>query len=394
MRNPSDRLRRIVGTVLIAAGLFAAGFVAGNINAVTIAQSGETDVVGVLTETWNLVRSEYIDPVDADAALEGAVRGMLDSLDDPFTGYMSPDDFSAANAELEGEIQGIGVVIRTDEDTGAVEVVSVMDGTPAKAAGVLAGDVFHAINGRPAVEMTQDELAGMVRGPEGTDVSITFVRNDELIDLVITRARITIPNIESRVVGENIAYVRLNQFSVNARAELDQALSELKVNQRGGLIFDLRDNPGGLLSSAVQIASAFVPSGPVVTEWFSPDQQTVFEADGTYSGIAVPIIVLVNEGSASGSELVAAAMQDTGVARIVGERTFGKGTVQTWHELSNGGGLRLTVARWLSPGGRWIHENGVVPNPLVLWDQHDYNDPSDPQLEAAIRLLEPASVAP
>lgn len=394
MRISSARLRRIAGTALLAAGLFAAGFLAGNINAVTTAQSSETDVIGILGETWNLLRTEYIDPVDANAALEGAVRGMLDSLDDPFTGYMSPDDFSAANAELEGEIQGIGVVIRTDEDTGAVEVVSVMDGTPAKAAGVLAGDIFHAIDGRLAADMTQDELAGMVRGPEGTDVSITFVRNDELIDLIITRARITIPNIESRVVGANLAYIRLNQFSVNARAEIDQALSDLKVNQRSGLIFDLRDNPGGLLSSAVQVASAFVPSGPVVTEWFSADRQTVFEADGSYAGITVPIIVLVNEGSASGSELVAAAMQDTGVARIVGERTFGKGTVQTWHELSNGGGLRLTVARWLSPSGRWIHENGVVPNPLILWNPRDYDDPSDPQLNAAIRLLEPVSVTP
>jgi carboxyl-terminal processing protease len=226
-----------------------------------------------------------------------------------------------------------------------------------------------------------------VRGPEGTDVAITFARGDELIEMVITRKRITIPNVESEIVGDNIAYVRLNQFSSNARAEIDRALEELDVNSRAGLIFDMRDNPGGLLSSAIDVASAFIPSGPIVTEWFSETEQQVFEATGDYANITVPIVVLVNEGSASGSELVAGAIQDTGVATLIGERTFGKGTVQTWHQLSNGGGVRITIARWITPGGRWIHERGIVPSTLVLWNPRDYDDPRDPQLDAAIQAI-------
>jgi carboxyl-terminal processing protease len=393
MRAIPVRVRRTLWISVVVIGLFSAGFLAGNARTMTSAQSPDPDVIGMLTEVYNLMQNEYIDPVDANSALKGALDGMLGSLDDPFSGYMTPEDFDMTNAEFEGEIQGIGVVIRTNEDAGTIEVVSVLDGAPAQAAGVLPGDIFHAINGELAADMSQDELASQVRGPEGTDVNITFVRNDELIDLVITRARITIPNVESRVVGDNTAYVKLNQFSANARAEIDAALQELDVNTRDGLIFDLRDNPGGLLSSAVEVGSAFVENGPIVTEWFGPDKQTVFDADGTYAGITVPIVVLVNEGSASASELVSAAMQDTGVATIIGERTFGKGTVQTWHELSNGGGLRLTIARWLSPGGRWIHERGVVPDTLVMWTPRTFNEGDrDPQLEYAISEIQQQQV--
>ena len=384
----SGRIKRTIGTTIAIAGLLSVGFLAGNLHSATSAQSPDPDVVGIISEVYNLMQSQGINPVDPNVALEGALTGMLDTLDDPFSGYMTPEDFAMANEEFEGEIQGIGVVIRTLEDTGEVQVVSVLDGSPAKSAGVHNGDIFHAINGELASEMSQDELANRVRGPEGTDVNITFSRDGELIDMVITRARITIPNIESQVVGDNIGYVRLNQFSARAREELDAALAELDINSRNGLIFDLRDNPGGLLSSAVSVGSAFVEEGPIVIEWFGENDQTVFESDGTYAGITVPIVVLVNEGSASASELISAAMQDTGAATIIGERTFGKGTVQTWHELSNGGGLRLTVARWISPSGRWIHERGVVPDTLVMWNPTGVEGERDPQLDYAIGVIE------
>lgn len=393
MRSIPVRLRRTIWMSVLVVGLFAAGFLAGNFHSVTSAQSATPDVIGVINEVYSLMQSQYIDPVDPNKALEGALNGMMGTLDDPFSGYMSPEDYQMTNEEFQGEIQGIGVTIRTLENTGEVQVVSVLDGSPAQSAGVQPGDVFHAINGELASGMTQDKLASLVRGPEGTGVQITFSRSGELFDLNITRARITIPNVESRVVGDNIGYLKLNQFSANAREEMDAALASLDINNRDGLIFDLRDNPGGLLSSAVSVGSAFIQDGPIVTEWFGENEQTVFSADGTYAGITVPIVVLVNEGSASASELVSAAMQDTGVATIVGERTFGKGTVQTWHELSNGGGLRLTIARWISPSGRWIHERGVVPDTLVMWNGHATEDERDPQLDYAIGRIESQSPA-
>ncbi len=391
MRVTRARITRVLGSAIVAAMLLTTGFLMGNFHSVTSAQSSteasDPNVVGVLTEVYNLLQSEYIDPVDAEAALNGALSGMMGSLNDPFSGYMTPASFARSNEELEGHIQGIGVVIRTNEDSGAIEVVSVLEGSPAQAAGVLNGDIFHTVNGELAADMSQDDLASKVRGPEGTDIAITFARGDDLIDMVITRSRITIPNVESSIVGDNMAYIKLNQFSTDARAAIDRAIEELDVNNRDGLIFDMRDNPGGLLSSAIDVASAFIPSGTIVTEWFSENQQQVFEATGDYAGITVPIVVLVNESSASASELVAAAMYDTHVATLIGERTFGKGTVQTWHELSNGGGVRLTIARWVTPGGSWIHHRGVVPNMLVMWNPRDYNDPRDPQLDAAVNFL-------
>ncbi|HYO89604.1 MAG TPA: S41 family peptidase [Candidatus Limnocylindrales bacterium] len=391
MRLSRGHVTRIFGTALLVIMLLTAGFLMGSLHSVTSAQgdtqSSDPNIADVVSEVYNLMRSEYIDPIDAEKALDGALSGLMGSLNDPFSSYMNPESFARTNEEMQGQIQGIGVVIRTNEDTGAIEVVSVLEGSPAQAAGVHSGDIFHAINGELATEMTQDDLASKVRGPEGTDISITFARGDELIDMIITRSRITIPNVESRIVGNNIAYIKLNQFSTDARADIDRALEELSVNERDGLVFDMRDNPGGLLSSAIDVASAFIPSGPVVTEWFSEDHQQVFEATGDYAGITVPIAVLVNEGSASGSELVAGAIQDTGVAMLIGERTFGKGTVQTWHELSNGGGVRLTIARWITPGGRWIHHRGIVPNTLVMWNPTDYDDANDPQLDAAIQFL-------
>lgn len=388
MRVSRSHITRILGSAALVFTLLTAGFLMGTMHAATSAQGNtDTDVTGIFREVYNLLRAEYIDPIDTEAALNGALTGMMNSLDDPFSGYMTPDSFARSNDELEGHIQGIGVVIRADDNTGAVEVVSVIENSPAQAAGVRSGDIFHSVGGELVAGMSQDELASRVRGPENTSVAITFARGSELIDMVITRKRITIPNVESRIVGDNIAYIKLNQFSTEARTELDRAIAALQVNERAGLIFDMRDNPGGLLSSAIDVASAFIPSGPIVTEWFGKDRQQVFEATGDYAGITVPIVVLVNEGSASGSELVAGAIQDTGAATLMGERTFGKGTVQTWHELSNGGGVRITIARWITPGGRWIHQRGIVPDTLVMWNPRDYDDPRDPQLDAAIEFL-------
>jgi carboxyl-terminal processing protease len=218
-------------------------------------------------------------------------------------------------------------------------------------------------------------------------------REDELVDFMITRAKITVPNIETRILDGDIAYIQLNQFSSHAREELDTAIDELDVQDRAGLIFDLRDNPGGLLSSAIDIASAFVPEGPVVIEAFGDGREQVFEADGTYADLGVPVVVLVNEASASASELVAGALQDTDNAYIIGETTLGKGTVQQWLPLQNDAGLRLTIARWLTPDRRWIHLEGITPDEIIEWAPTIYEDPNDPQLEAAVDWLQQAEVA-
>lgn len=400
MKQPNALMGRFqhLATAVVIVAVFLAGFAAGNLNVIGAAQ-GDTSVspeveeaFAPLWQVYNLIQRDYIDPVDLETLVNGATTGMVEALGDQFSGYMDPQTFTLMNQDLEGEIEGIGVVIRTDETTGQVEVVGLLEGAPAQSAGILPGDVFAKVNGVSVTGMSQLELATQVRGPEGTDVVITVLRNDELLDFTITRARIVIPNVESRIVDGDIAYIRLNQFSATARHDIDVALAELDVNNRQGLVLDLRDNPGGLLTSAIDVASAFIREGTIVTEAFSDENQTVFTATGDYADITVPIVFLVNGGSASASELVAGAVQDAGVATIIGETTFGKGTVQTWHNLVNGGGVRLTIARWLTPAGRWIHDNGITPDIVVAAELMPAGAQDDNQLDAAIQYLEDENV--
>lgn len=388
---------RFIFTVASGVAIFAGGFAIGTLSTVIHAQTVNlpADAAAAfepISEVYDLIQSQYIDDIDPQTLADGALRGMVEALGDRFSSYMNAEEYEIMSDDLEGQIEGIGVVIRTDEETGEVEVVGLLEGAPAQLAGVLPGDIFYSVDGVPVETMSQYDLATRVRGPQGSSVLVTMRRGDELIDFNIIRESITVPNVESKVINDRIGYVRLNQFSSTARADLDAALEALNVNALDGLIFDLRDNPGGLLSSAIDIASAFIPDGLILTEAFSDSAQQEYMATGNYSGIEVPIVVLINEGSASASELVAGAMQDRGVATILGETSFGKGTVQTWNTLSNGGGVRLTIARWLTPSGAWIHDSGVTPDIVVEWTPTDYSDPNDPQINAAVDYLEHGAI--
>lgn len=384
---------RFILTFAAATAIFVGGFAIGTLSTVIHAQNGDlppeaAEAFDPLSEVYEMIQNQYIDDIDAQTLADGALHGMVEALGDRFSSYMSPEEYEMMSDDLEGQIEGIGVVIRTDEETGIVEVVGLLDGAPAQLAGILPGDIFHAVDDVLVETMSQYELATRVRGPQGSIVKVTMQRGDNLIDFNVTRESITVPNVETDVIDDRIGYVRLNQFSATARADLDAALESLNVNSLDGFILDLRDNPGGLLSSAIDIASAFIPDGLILTEAFSDSAQQEYMATGDFAGIEVPIVVLINEGSASASELVAGAMQDRDVATIIGETSFGKGTVQTWNTLSNGGGVRLTVARWLTPSGAWIHESGVTPDIMVEWTQTDFSDPNDPQINAAVDFLE------
>jgi carboxyl-terminal processing protease len=380
-------------TVLVVI-IFAGGFGVGSQFSISAAQNDTRippeaeELFEPFWQVYNLIQSDYLDPVEPQVLLDGAINGMVDSLDDQFSGYMNPEVYPLLNDDLSGEIEGIGVVIHTIEDTSEIEVVNVMEGTPAFDAGILPGDIFAAVNGEDVTNFSQLELAGLVRGAAGTSVTITMRRGEYLVYFTMTRAHIEIPKIESRILDDNIGYIRLFEFNAEARSALDEALEVLDANQLDGLIFDLRGNPGGLLNSAVDIASAFLKDGVILIEDFGDSQEQVFNVNGNFSGVSVPLVVLVDETSASASELVAGALQDQNRATIIGEVTFGKGTVQTWHELTNGGGIRLTIARWLTPERHWIHEIGITPDIIVEWTPESYNDPNDLQLSAAQNYLE------
>jgi carboxyl-terminal processing protease len=392
MRNHYQK----ISTVLLLVLVFLAGYLLGGLTTTTtqaqdIQAIGDVDeAFAPLFEAYEIIQSRYVDAglVDTETLVNGALSGMVDALGDPFSSYLDPESFDMFTSDLSGDVEGIGVVIFTNED-GLIVVRQVLEGTGAEAAGVRPGDIFVEVNGESVQDLNQTDLALLVRGPAGTTVDVTFLREEELITLTITRSSFEVPNIESEVLEENdIAYISMAEFSERSRAQLDEAIAEIEPNSHAGLIFDLRDNPGGLLSSAIDVASAFIEDNVILYEAYADGSEDTFEANGNFAGINVPIVVLINENSASASELVSGAMQDNDVAYLIGEVSFGKGTVQTLQPLSNDGALRITIARYLLPSRRWIHEVGVTPDLIVELDETTWveGDP-DPQMQAAIDYI-------
>lgn len=391
------RHSQVLQSLLMTAAVFIIGFVAGN-----VALSNRSDAQGrmALTDTdqafeafwdaFSIVESRYVDPVDIETLVNGAIDGMVKALEDEHSGYIRPDLCERA-ADYSGEFSGIGVTIRRIEDTGEIEVVTVIPGSPADGAGVLPGDIFYEVDGRLVSGMTQAELTALVPGPPGTTVIITFKREEEFLIFEITREIYAKPNVSYQVVGDNIAHVRMLDFNDLSRAQLDEAFKDVDINNTNGLILDIRGNPGGTLASAIEIGSAFIEDGVLLRQVSRDQSEEVTRTRGGYADIDVPIVVLVDETSASASEVIAGAMQDYRVATIMGENTFGKGTIQNIvPELANGGCVRITTKRWLTPNGSWIHAQGITPDIMVEWKpETDEERENDLQLEAAIAFLQP-----
>lgn len=372
--------------------VFAVGFALGSQHTVSHAQSAISippeaeEAFEPMWQVFRMIRSSYIQPVEISTLVDGAISGMVDSLGDRFSGYMTPDVYQVLDDDFDGVVEGIGATVRTNEDEEVV-IVSVIAGSPAMKAGIQPGDVFVEVNGESVAEMSQLELVTKVRGPSGSPVELTMRRGEELVTFTVIRERIEVPNIEYEVLESNIGYIKLYEFNAEARHQIDTALSALDASSLDGLVLDLRGNPGGLLSSVIDVASAFVKEGVILIEEFGDGREQVFNATGDYVDLDVPLVLLVDEGSASASELLAGALQDLDLAHIVGERTFGKGTVQTWASLVNGGGVRLTVARWLTPNRTWINEQGVMPDIIVEWSPDILEGGPDLQLDAALEYL-------
>ncbi len=381
---------RKAGLWLALLAIFAAGYwlgiTTGAAGARAPGQVALDPALVPLVEAWDFVRSQYVSPPDDDLLLEGALNGLMDVLDDPFSFYMTPQTFKMLNSDLEGRFEGIGASVRQDVESGGLVIVSTMPGSPAEQADVRSGDIVIEVDGDRITDLPQSEIIALIRGARGTTVELGIQREGEteLIRVPVVRSEIEIPSVEARPLDGGVAYIRLYQFGADTASELREQLSVLNAESGPGLVLDFRGNPGGYLSTAVEVASEFVLDGVIVTER-GRDGEQVFRADGAATAPTVPMVVLVDEGSASASELVAGALQDLGRATIVGTPTFGKGSVQTWRELSNGGGVRITNARWYTPADRTIAEVGLTPDVFVEYDLTRPDE--DVQLEAALRLL-------
>jgi carboxyl-terminal processing protease len=315
----------------------------------------------------DIVKENYVQEVQSEELVEGAISGMLRTLD-PHSSYLDPDAYKELQVETKGSFGGIGIEITVRD--GVLTVVSPLEGTPAYELGIQAGDQILRVDGEPTKEMTLMEAVKKMRGPKGTNVVLTIMRGEftKPQDFVITRATIAIRSVRSNTLEPGYGYIRLSQFQSSTALDLRKEIAKLEKENKSlkGLILDLRNNPGGLLDQAVKVSDEFLSEGLIVyTGGRLKSQDMRFEAHMNTRPHSYPIVVLVNEGSASAAEIVAGALQDHKRAVVVGVKTFGKGSVQTVMPLRNGAALRLTTALYYTPSGRSIQAKGIEPDIVV-----------------------------
>jgi carboxyl-terminal processing protease len=345
--------------------------------------------LGVFYEVWDRIERDFDGDIPGEEELLYAlIGGSLQTLNDPYTQYVKPDVAQRLREDLGGSVEGIGAFVRQTEE-GLIEIVRPISGQPAEAAGLRGGDIIIAVDGESVAGQILDEVLLKVRGPRGTVVDLTILRGEEELNFTITRVRFEVPIIETKMVSETIGYIRLSEFNANAERQVREALRELQAQGAESLIFDLRDNPGGFLEQSVAVADLFLPASIVLVERNNRGMEEIFRADSGDEAEDLPLVVLVNAGSASASEIVAGALQDNGRSVIIGETTFGKGSVQQLHTLSDGSLLRVTIARWYTPNNISISEAGVVPDIEALSpDTFTLGGEDDTQLERAIDFLQ------
>jgi carboxyl-terminal processing protease len=393
-----------LAVILVATITFGGGFFLGESHGVrsVVPQgegrvSGQGEVPDYLSESvdfkqfwniWNLVKEEYYrQPVSEKQLYYGALKGMVAGTGDPYTVYLDPVDAEEFAANLEGSFEGIGAEIGIKDER--MQVVAPVDGAPAARAGLMPGDWIVLIDGTETMGMSVEEAVMLIRGESGTQVTLTIGRDgaSELEEVKITREKIVIDSVKWKTGGNNIMEISISTFNHDTTALFNEAMQEALATGVDGIVLDLRNNPGGLLSTAVEIASAWVGIGPVVIERAQENAKT-------YRGVTasrldgIPTVVLVNGGSASASEIVSGALQDYGYAKIVGTQTYGKGSVQDYRNLDDGSAVKITIAEWFTPKGRSIHETGIAPDYIVDFSVEQYKAGEDPQLDAAFDILQ------
>ena len=366
-------------------------------SAVIAAETGRAlapEDLGIFWEAMDLLEEDFYGELPSPHERSyGAIRGVLDTLDDRNTGFLTPTEATGFMESIEGSFEGIGALVEWAEDEGAIRIVEPFEDQPAWNAGIRRGDLIIAINGQDVADLSNlNEAINRIKGPKGTEVHLTVRRDglDDPLEVPVTRDTIDIPVVKSELYGDNdeFAYVQLKRFSADAGAKLRAELEDLLTNETQGLIIDLRGNPGGLLREAINVTSVFLEDERVLIERFSDGTEEIYNTEG--SALVpddLPLVVLVNQGSASASEIVAGALQDVERAPLVGVTTFGKGSVQLPHTLSDESLLRVTIALWYTPSDRSINDTGLEPDIVVERTNEQIENEEDPQLDRAIEFL-------
>lgn len=340
-------------------------------------------------DTWQIVKDQYVDqPVDEEKMMRGAIQGMLQSLGDPHTSYMDPDQYREANMPMDGEYEGIGAWVDVTGDY--VKIVSPMPDSPAEKAGLKPGDMILKVDGSDMTGIDGNLVLRKVLGPANTKVILTIQREGvtDPFDISIIRAKIIVKSVEGKIISDGIGYINLSTFGQNTTDELKTALKDVMARKPKGLILDLRNNGGGYLNTAIEVVSQFVGKGVVMIEEYGDGTRKTYNAIAGGLATDIPLVVLVNGGTASASEITAGAIQDYKRGLLVGEKTYGKGSVQNWIPLDNNeGAIRVTIARWLTPKERQINKVGLIPDIEVALSADDLKNNLDPQLDKAIEII-------
>jgi len=367
-------------------------------------KQGQVDFA-LFWQVWDRLQASYLDKseLDPQKMVYGAISGMVAAAGDPYTYFLPPKENNESKARLRGDFEGVGIEIGYDKN-GQITVISPLSGTPAESAGIKAGDLIVKITDertkvdRETTGMTLQEAVDLIRGPKGTLVKLTIARKgvEKPFEVSLKRDTIIVKSVELKFEtyhGKKIAILKLSQFGERTYNEWQTAVNEIKKQKASGVILDLRNNPGGFLQGAVYIGSEFIKSGVLVWQDQGIAGRESFSASGQGHLLSEPLVVLINKGSASASEIVAGALQEKGRAKLVGEQSFGKGTVQEAQDLPNGAGLHVTVARWLLPSGKSIDKEGVKPDFEIKVEEtnsaSETQNVSDQQLQKALDLLAP-----
>jgi carboxyl-terminal processing protease len=341
-------------------------------------------------ESWNLLNKKYVDTskLDQQKMIYGAISGMIKAVGDPFSSFMNPDESQQFSNDLGGTFEGIGVEIGMKN--GILTVIAPIEGSPAEKAGLRTGDKILKVGDKMTTDMTIDEAVSLIRGPKATEISMIFLheKSNTPIEVKIMREQINVKSVQLDWKDNNIAVVKISKFGDDTISVMNQISNQIASKGAKGVILDLRNNPGGYLEAAVEVSSKFVPQGKVVvSEEERGGGKKEYTARGGDILSNIPVVVLVNGGSASASEITAGALRDDLGSTLVGKKTFGKGSVQELEKLTGGSNLRVTIARWLTPNGDYIMEKGIDPTIDVDFTDADYNSNRDPQMDKALEVI-------
>ena len=401
LHKSSASTPKILGLIILVLFVFALGW---HVGANQVLQNGDKYIIEkqisrtdgyekvdmqLFWDVWSLLASKYVDPqaLDYKNMIYGSIRGMVFSLEDPYTTFLTPKEHKEFQDGLEGTLEGIGAELTLRH--GLITIISPLKNSPAKRAGIQPEDIILQIDGEDVENFTFEQAVMKIRGPAGTEVVLTIVRkgHPEPFDISIIRETINISSVEWQMI-DGIALIELNQFIAKTKEEFSKAISEILPKRPKGIVLDLRYNGGGFLDGAVDIVSEFIEKGEVVSvKKRDPEEDEVIYVNGKARVVSIPLVVLINKGSASASEIVAGAIRDHGRGIIIGESSFGKGTVQEVENLIDGSSLRVTVAKWYTPNNVNISEVGIVPDIEVERTIEDFEADRDPQLDAALEYL-------